>query len=60
MLMKDYALQYAARGLRVFPVKKGTKGGSGGQLLRSWKDEAATDPTVISSWWNTCRMRISV
>lgn len=53
MLMKDYALQYAARGLRVFPVKKGTKGGSGGQLLRSWKDEAATDPAVISSWWNT-------
>ena len=52
MIMKDYALQYAAQGLRVFPVKRGTKGAGGGQLLRSWKDEAATDPAVISGWWD--------
>lgn len=53
MLMRDYALHYAAQGLRVFPVKKGTKGSGGGQLLRSWKNEATTDPAVISGWWST-------
>lgn len=52
MIMKDYALQYAAKGMRVFPVKRGTKGAGGGQLLRSWKTEATTDPEVISGWWN--------
>lgn len=52
MKMRDYALQYAAKGLRVFPVKKGTKGAGGGQLLRSWKNEATTDPTTITNWWN--------
>ena len=51
-MMKDYALQYAANGMRVFPVKRGTKGAGGGQLLRSWKNEATTDPAVISGWWN--------
>lgn len=51
MLMRDYALHYAAQGLRVFPVKRGTKGAGGGQLLRSWKSEATTDPTVIAEWW---------
>lgn len=52
MAKKDYALQYAAKGFRVFPVKKGTKGAGGGQLLRSWKNEATTDPAVISGWWD--------
>lgn len=53
MRMRDYALHYAAQGLRVFPVRRGTKGAGGGQLLRSWKNEATTDPTVISGWWST-------
>lgn len=53
MAMKDYALQYAAQGFRVFPVKKGTKGSSGGQLLPSWKDGATTDPLAIERWWDT-------
>lgn len=52
MAMKDYALHYAAAGFRVFPVKSGTKGSSGGQLLQSWKEEATTDPSVITYWWN--------
>lgn len=26
MLMREYALHYAAQGFRVFPVKRGTKG----------------------------------
>jgi predicted P-loop ATPase len=52
VIMKDYALQYAAEGLRVFPVRKGTKGAEGGQLLRSWKNEATTDPAAISGWWD--------
>lgn len=52
-MMRDHALHYAAQGLRVFPVKKGTKGAGGGQLLRSWKNEATTDPAVISAWWST-------
>lgn len=47
----DSALRYASMGLRVFPVKRGTKGSNGGQLLRSWKDEASTDPNVIVGWW---------
>lgn len=51
MSMENYALHYAAQGLRVFPVKKGTKGAGGGQLLRSWKNEATTDPAVIAGWW---------
>lgn len=52
-MMKDCALHYAAQGLRVFPVKRGTKGAGGGQLLRSWKNEATTEPAVISGWWST-------
>lgn len=53
MLMREYALHYAAQGFRVFPVKRGTKGAGGGQLLRSWKNEATTDPAIISGWWST-------
>nr|WP_321153046.1 VapE domain-containing protein [uncultured Acetatifactor sp.] len=53
MTVKDYALRYAAMGMRVFPVKRGTKGAAGGQLLRSWKTEATTDPATISGWWDT-------
>lgn len=52
MVMKDYALQYAAAGFRVFPVKKGTKGSNGGQLLHSWKDEATADVATVSRWWS--------
>ena len=51
--MAEWALNYANMGFRVFPVKKGTKGSSGGQLLRSWKDEASMDPAVIAKWWRT-------
>ena len=52
--MKDKmqaALHYASMGLRVFPVKEGTKGSNGGQLLRSWKDEATTDLNTVQVWW---------
>ncbi len=52
MIMRDYALQYASMGMRVFPVKRGTKGAGGGQRLRSWKNEATTDPAVIARWWS--------
>ncbi len=54
------ALQYAAMGLRVFPVKHGTKGGpikkdgkvvGSGQLLGSWKEEATADEVTIKAWW---------
>lgn len=49
------ALHYAAMGLRVFPVARGSKGstinGKSGQLLRSWKDEATTNADTIRGWW---------
>ena len=54
------ALQYAAMGLRIFPVKHGTKGApikeggkviGSGQLLKSWKTEATTQENTIKAWW---------
>lgn len=55
--MKQWALYYASMGFRVFPVVRGTKGstinGKSGQLLRSWKDEATSNPETIDQWWGT-------
>lgn len=45
---KDCALYYASIGLRVFPIKEGTKNG---HLLKSWKEEATTDSSTINNWW---------
>lgn len=42
------ALEWAAKGYRVFPLKAGTKAG---QVLASWKTMATTDPATIRRWW---------
>jgi hypothetical protein len=44
----DAALAEAAAGREVFPLKAGTKAG---QLLKSWKREATSDPEQIREWW---------
>lgn len=61
MTTLDWALKYASMGLKVFPVKPGTKGDrirnaegkviASGQLLASWKKEATTDSKIIKGWW---------
>jgi hypothetical protein len=51
------AAMMASLGFRVFPVKAGTKGGHGGQLLRSWKAEASVNAAQIGQWaanWPGC------
>lgn len=47
MSMLDAALQWAARGFRVFPLAEGTKD----QPLVSHSKEATTDPAMIRAWW---------
>lgn len=43
----DYALKYAKLGIRVFPITPDTKT----PAIKSWPDEATTDPTLIKRWW---------
>lgn len=43
----DYALKYAALGIRVFPITPDTKT----PAIKSWPDEATTDKTLIGRWW---------
>ena len=43
----DYALRYAATGLRVLPIRPGAKV----PALTAWTDAATTDPATITSWW---------
>ncbi len=42
------ALEYAALGWAVFPLKKGTKDG---HLTKSWSEAATTDADKIRDWW---------
>lgn len=42
----DYALEYAQAGYRVFPLAA-----NGKEAAVKWKDEASSDPAVITSWW---------
>ena len=42
-----YAHDYAARGLRVLPIRPGEKR----PPMSAWQDAATTDPTVIDAWW---------
>ncbi len=46
-----YALRYADRGVRVFPVQPGGKAPYH-KLIDSWKDEATTDPEQIRAWFS--------
>lgn len=46
----EYALEHAARGFKVFPVKPMA---ARPPLLKNWGDEATTDETKIRSWWST-------
>jgi hypothetical protein len=42
-------LAWAEAGFKVFPLRPGSKDG---QVLRSWKEEATTDPATIGRWWD--------
>lgn len=42
-------LLWAGRGVKVFPIKLGTKDG----MLCHWPTEATTDPAVIDGWFQT-------
>lgn len=46
--MLEYALQWAARGLRVFPVRAGSKFPP---LVKNWPEAASSDPAQILDWW---------
>lgn len=45
-----YALRYAERGRRVFPVEPGGKAPYH-KLIESWTEEATTDPEPIRAWF---------
>lgn len=42
----DIALNYASKGIAVFPVIPGSK-----KPACAWGDEATTDPAMIARWW---------
>lgn len=44
----DWALRYAALGLRVIPIKPGQKS----PAPMEWVEAASSDPDVIEAWWN--------
>ncbi len=46
--MLDYAMAWASRGFRVFPLIRGTRDG---QLTSSHVNDATTDPNWINYWW---------
>ena len=48
--MMEYALQYAAQGWAVLPVKTNSKGPVGELVAHGVKD-ATTDPDKIRAWW---------
>lgn len=43
----NWALRYAACGLRVVPIKPGGKHPN----INAWQKAATTDPDIIGSWW---------
>lgn len=47
--MRDAALELAANGYRVFPIRAGTKGPP---AIRGWVDAATRDRATIIQWWS--------
>ena len=45
----DTALGYAKLGIRIIPIKPGTKY----PPINQWQTEATTDPDTITQWWTT-------
>jgi hypothetical protein len=45
----DHALSYAAKGIRVIPIRPGTKSPS----IENWTTQATTNPDTITQWWTT-------
>ena len=43
----DYALNYAANGLHVFPLRENGKL----PIFEGWESKATTDPEQIKKWW---------
>lgn len=43
----EYALAYAAVGLRVLPIRPGSKY----PPMQAWQDAATTNDTILRSWW---------
>ena len=43
----DTALSYAKLGIRIIPIKPGTKY----PPINQWQTEATTDPDTITQWW---------
>jgi len=48
VMLLDYALAWAARGFRIFPIQPGSKVPPKGLL---WRAEATSDPAKIRAWW---------
>lgn len=51
------ALSFAKLNCKVFPLKFNTKSG---QLLRSWKEEASSDPCQIEKWFSHTNFNVGV
>ena len=45
----QHALSYAAKGIRVIPIRPGTKSPS----IENWTTQATTNPDTITQWWTT-------
>src|SRR5262245_12539102 len=45
--LRRAALWYAARGLRVHPLRPATKL----PMLREWQKQATADPEIVARWW---------
>lgn len=46
--LKQYALEYAAAGFRVLPLKPRNKI----PLLKDWTNAASSDPATVAAWWD--------